>query len=267
MEVAQLGICLAVAVVVLTSVPVLPNLPISFARSTGQDSATQYDAEIQSDLVSALNKSRFRNVRVSVTNGVIDLKGSVELFADKEDANKKALHEKKVVAVRNDIKIVGAKISDKDLEANLVEKLKYDRVGYGTTTFNAITVKVRDGVVTLGGSAYSPGDKLSALSAASYTPGVQDVIDDIEVDPLSPIDDWIRLYVARAVYGDPSLNKYAIDPGSPIRISVRDGNVILSGVVETDADKNLAGFRAVSVPGVKTVFNNLQVESDGPGQK
>ena len=65
----------------------------------------------------------------------------------------------------------------------------------------------------------------------------------------------------------PSLNKYAIDPGSPIRISVRDGNVILSGVVETDADKNLAGFRAVSVPGVKTVFNNLQVESDGPGQK
>jgi osmotically-inducible protein OsmY len=217
--------------------------------------------------VSALNKSRFRNVRVSVTNGVIDLKGSVELFADKEDANKKALHEKKVVAVRNDIKIVGAKISDRDLEANLVEKLKYDRVGYGTTTFNAITVKVRDGVVTLGGSAYSPGDKLSALSAASYTPGVQDVIDDIEVDPLSPIDDWIRLYVARAVYGDPSLNKYAIDPGSPIRISVRDGNVILSGVVETDADKNLAGFRAVSVPGVKTVFNNIQVESDGPGQK
>jgi osmotically-inducible protein OsmY len=163
MEVAQLGICLAVAVVVLTSVPVLPNLPISFARSTGQDSATQYDAEIQSDLVSALNKSRFRNVRVSVTNGVIDLKGSVELFADKEDANKKALHEKKVVAVRNDIKIVGAKISDRDLEANLVEKLKYDRVGYGTTTFNAITVKVRDGVVTLGGSAYRPPAILQAF--------------------------------------------------------------------------------------------------------
>ena len=267
MKAAQRGIRLAVTLAVLTVAPVLPSLPATFANQAGPESAAQYDAEIQSDLVSALNKSRFRNVRVSVTHGVIDLKGSVELFADKEDANKKALHEKKIVAVKNDIRIVGAKISDKDLEAKLGEKLKYDRVGYGTTTFNAITVKVRDGAVTLGGNAYSSGDKLSALSAASYTPGVQDVIDDIEVAPLSPIDDGIRLYVARAVYGDPSLNKYAIDPGSPIRISVRDGNVILSGVVETDADKNLAGVRAVSVPGVSKVFNNIQVEGDGLGQK
>ena len=108
---------------------------------------------------------------------------------------------------------------------------------------------------------------MSALPAASYIPGVQDVIDDIEVDPLSPEDDGIRLYVAHAVYGDPSLNKYAIDPGSPIRISIRNGTVVLSGAVETDADKNLAGLRAVSVPGVSKVFNNIQVESDGSGQK
>jgi hyperosmotically inducible protein len=267
MRVAELGIRLAVTLSALTVLPVMPHLPIAFANPTNQESATQYDAEIHTDLVSALNKSRFRNVRVSVTNGVIDLTGSVELFADKEDANKKALHERKVVAVRNDIKIVGAKISDKDLEAKLVEKLKYDRVGYGTSTFNAITVKVQDGVVTLGGNAYSSSDKLSALSAASYTPGVQDVIDDIDVDPLSPTDDGIRLYVARAVYGDPSLNKYAIDPGSPIRISVRDGSVVLSGVVETDADKSLAGFRAVGAAGVRSVFNNIHVENDGAGQR
>jgi osmotically-inducible protein OsmY len=267
MKVVQCGIWLAVMVFVLTVVPVLPHLPVALASSTGQESAAPGEAEIQSDLVFAFNKKRFRNVRVSVTNGVIDLNGSVDLFADKEDANKKALHEKKIVAVRNGIKIVGAKMSDKDLETKLVEKLKYDRVGYGTTTFNAITVKVRDGVVTLGGNAYSSGDKLSALPAASYIPGVQDVIDDIEVDPLSPEDDGIRLYVAHAVYGDPSLNKYAIDPGSPIRISIRNGTVVLSGAVETDADKNLAGLRAVSVPGVSKVFNNIQVESDGSGQK
>ena len=267
MKVAQSAIRLAGTLAVLIMAPVLPNLPAIFASQSGAESAAQHDEKIQSDLVSALNKSRFRNVRVFVTNGVIDLKGSVELFADKEDANKKALHEEKIVAVRNDIRIVGAMISDKNLKAKLVEKLKYDRVGYGTTTFNAITVKVRNGAVTLGGNAYSSGDKLSALSAASYTPGVQDVIDDIEVAPLSPIDDRIRLYVARAVYGDPSLNKYAIDPGSPIRICVRDGNVILSGVVETDADKNLAGVRAVSVAGVSKVVNNIQVEGDGLGQK
>ena len=265
MKTVQLGMCLAVTLAFATVAPALSNPLAAVPSPTGQESAANYDAEIRSDLMSALDKNRFRNVRVFVTNGVIDLQGSVELFAVKEDANKKALHEKKIVAVRNDIKIAGAKIPDTDLEAKLVEKLKYDRVGYGTTTFNAITVKVRDGAVTLGGSAYSSGDKLSALSAASFTPGVQDVIDDIEVDPLSPTDDEIRLSVARAVYGDPSLNKYAIDPGSPIRISIRNGTVVLSGVVENDADKDLAGHRAVSVSGVSRVFNRIQVE--GSGQK
>jgi osmotically-inducible protein OsmY len=57
----------------------------------------------------------------------------------------------------------------------------------------------------------------------------------------------------------PSLNKYAIDPGRPIRISIWNGTVILFGAVVTDADKTLAGLRAVSVPGAGKVFNNIQV--------
>ena len=55
--------------------------------------------------------------------------------------------------------------------------------GYGTTAFNAISVSVQNGVVSLGGSAYGPVDKQSALIEASYTAGVKDVIDNIKVDP------------------------------------------------------------------------------------
>jgi osmotically-inducible protein OsmY len=97
------------------------------------------------------------------------------------------------------------------------------------------------------------------VSLASHFPGVQDVIDNIQVDPLSPMDDRTRLQVYRAVYGFPSLNKYAIDPAQPIRITVVNGNVTLNGVVNSQADKNVAGIRANGVPGVFKVTNDLQV--------
>jgi osmotically-inducible protein OsmY len=73
------------------------------------------------------------------------------------------------------------------------------------------------------------------------------------------MDDQIRLAVARAVYGYATLNKYAIDPGKPIRISVRNGNVELYGTVDSKADKDTAFIRANGVPGVFSVKNYLQV--------
>jgi osmotically-inducible protein OsmY len=88
---------------------------------------------------------------------------------------------------------------------------------------------------------------------------VQDVINDIQVDPLSPMDSRSRLQVYRAIYGFPSLNKYAIDPAQPIRITVVNGNVTLNGVVISQADKDTAGIRANGVPGIFKVTNNLQV--------
>jgi osmotically-inducible protein OsmY len=151
-------------------------------------------------------------------------------------------------------------MSDQDLQTKLVQKLEFDRVGYGTTAFNAISVSVRDGVVRLGGHAYSPTDKNAALSVISDTPGVQNVIDEIEVDPVSPMDDRIRLNVARLIYGYPSLMRYSIDPGKPIRISVQNGQVTLYGVVDSPADRDTAFIRANGAPGVFKVTNELQVE-------
>jgi hyperosmotically inducible periplasmic protein len=244
----------------VASMPALLNPPRTFAAPIFQEAADQSDYRIQVDLGHQLNKDRFKDVRVSVENGVITLTGSVALFADCEAAEEKALHAKKGIAVRNQIRITGTSVSDEDLQATIVKKLQYDRVGYGTTAFNAIGVSVQNGVVTLGGHAYGPMDKSSAHAVASYTPGVQDVIDDIQVDPVSLMDDGIRLRVARLIYGYPALSKYAIDPGKPIRISVQNGNVTLYGSVDSQADRDIAGIRANSAPGVFKVTNELQVE-------
>jgi osmotically-inducible protein OsmY len=221
------------------------------------------DAQIQADVMKALENKRFKDVKASVRDGVVTLTGTVDLYSAKLEAENRAHHRRNVKSVENQIEVAGPLIDDTTLRNKLAEKLAYDRVGYGTTAFNAFTIGVQNGVVTLGGTAYGPSDKDSAVSMVENYPGVKDVVDNIEVAPVSPMDDRIRLAEARAIYGSPQLNKYAIDPAKPIRITVINGNVTLSGVVDSQADKDVAGLKANSVPGVFKVVNNLQVAGEG----
>lgn len=227
--------------------------------------------EGSSDAAARLNKSQFKDVKVTVdNNGIATLSGTVNLYQYKSDAANRVRKAKGVTAVRNEIQVNGPSASDSELKTKLMEKLAYDRVGYGTTPFNAITINVENGLVTLGGHAYSYPDRDSAVALVSTYPGVKDVIDEIEVDPTSIMDDQIRMRVARAVYGYPTLNKYAIDPAKPIRISVQNGHVELYGVVDSQSDKQTAYIRANGVPGVFSVKNYLQVAGqpeEKPGQK
>jgi hyperosmotically inducible protein len=225
----------------------------------GGSNVAQNDAQIQTDVMKALDNKRFKDVKASVRNGVVTLTGTVDLYSAKLDADNRAHHRKNVKGVENQIEVAGPAVEDATLRDKLAEKLAYDRVGYGTTAFNAFTIGVQNGVVTLGGTAYGPSDKDSAISLVQNFPGVKDVVDNIEVAPVSPMDDRIRLAEARAIYGFPQLNKYAIDPAKPIRITVVNGNVTLSGVVDSQADKDVANIRANGVSGVFKVVNNLEV--------
>ncbi|MBT9329842.1 BON domain-containing protein [Paracidobacterium acidisoli] len=227
----------------------------------------QSDSQLQASAQKALNGSKMKNVQVSVQNGVATLSGSVDVFDLKEQADHKIHRIKGIKAVENDIQIAGPEVSDQELHQKLLRAIEYDRVGYGTTAFNAIGVSVSNGVVTLSGHAYGPVDADSAVAVASNTKGVKDVVNDIQVDPVSPMDDRTRIAVFRSVYGFPSLNKYAMDPGKPIRISVQNGNVTLYGEVDSQADKDAAGIRANSVPGVFHVSNQLNVAGNQPEKK
>lgn len=206
-----------------------------------------------------LDKSQFKDVLTSVdSSGIATLSGTVSLYEYKSDAAKRAFKVKGVTAVRNEIQVAGPAVSDEQLQKSLAEKLSYDRIGYGNE-FDAISLNVQNGVVTLGGHAHDYPNRDSALALVATTPGVKDLIDEIEVDPLSTMDWDIRVAVARAVYGYPTLNKYAVDPAKPIRISVQNGHVELYGVVDSEADKDTANIRANGVPGVFSVKNYLEV--------
>ena len=213
-----------------------------------------------------LDKSQYEDVQVNVdATGIATLTGSVGLYEYKADADKIVHKVRGVTAVRNDVAVDGPAVSDSQLQKSLLEKLTYDRVGYGNV-FDAISLNVQNGVVTLGGHVHNYPNRDSALAVVSTTPGVKDVVDDTSVDPVSPIDDRIRVEVARSVYSFPSLNRYAIDPAMPIRISVQNGNVELYGVVDSEADKEAAFIRANGVPGTFSVKNYLQV-ANRPAEK
>ena len=241
-----------------------PNVSWSAPR-VAEASLGQQDGSATQAAADKLKKSQFKDVKVDVKDGIGTLTGSVSLYEYKADAEKRVSKVKGIEAVRNEIQIAGPTVPDSELKVKLAEKLAYDRVGYGNV-FNAIGLSVENGVVTLGGHARTDVDKDSAVALVSTYPGVKDVINEIEVDPVSIMDDQARMQVARAIYGYPQLNKYAIDPAKPIRISVQNGHVELYGVVDSQADKDLAFLRANQVPGIFSVKNYLQVASQ-PAEK
>ncbi|MHB8215735.1 MAG: BON domain-containing protein [Candidatus Sulfotelmatobacter sp.] len=127
--------------------------------------------------------------------------------------------------------------------------------------FDNIAFKVDGSTVTLLGQVVRPSLKSDAQSAVKHIEGVENVDNQIEVLPTSPMDDRLRLELYRAIYGYPALEKYALGVQKPIRIIVKNGRVTLEGVVDNEGDKNFAGMRANGVPGIFSVTNNLHVES------
>lgn len=125
--------------------------------------------------------------------------------------------------------------------------------------FDNIVFKVNGGTVTLMGQVVRPTLKSDAGNAVKHIEGVENVDNQIEVLPASPMDDRLRMRLFRAIYGYPALQKYDLGVQKPIRIIVRNGHVNLEGVVDNETDKNLAGMRANSVPGTFGVTNDLQV--------
>ena len=131
------------------------------------------------------------------------------------------------------------------------------------SVFDNLEYKVEGGHVILSGQVVRPALKSDAERVLARIEGVERVTNNIEVLPLSPFDDRIRLAAYRSVYGYGPLQRYALNPQSPIRIVVKNGNVTLVGVVANEMDRNVANLRANSVPGVFSVTNELRVENRG----
>ena len=125
--------------------------------------------------------------------------------------------------------------------------------------FDNISYKVEGYNVTLMGQVVRPTLKTDAERVVKRIEGVEKVDNQIEVLPVSPMDDQLRLRLYRAIYGFGALERYALPVVKPIRIIVKNGNVVLEGVVDSEADKNMVNLRAKSVSDVFSVTDHLRV--------
>jgi hyperosmotically inducible protein len=129
------------------------------------------------------------------------------------------------------------------------------------SVFDNLAYQVDGDKVTLYGQVTRPTLKSDAEAAVKSVEGVSTVVNNIEVLPPSPMDDQIRRAVYRAIYGEAGLARYSIQAVPSVHIIVKNGNVTVEGVVDNEADKNLAYMRASQVPNVFSVKNNLVVSS------
>jgi osmotically-inducible protein OsmY len=230
--------------------------PPSFSQTA---SASRNDTQIETTVTQKLvARNQFRDVKANAEDGIVTLTGTVDLYQRKLDAGKLAGKVANAQGVRNLITVAGPNVSDAQLEQKLAQKLRYVRVGYDNA-FDYFALGVKDGVVTVEGEDRTGVGRDEAMADIANMPGVKDVIDNIALEPVSMFDDGLRARAARAIYRDPVLSKYAVDPAHPIRIIVANGHVTLYGAVDSKMDKEVAGIRANQLAGAFSVDNKLEV--------
>ncbi len=131
-----------------------------------------------------------------------------------------------------------------------------------TGVFDNLAYKVEGSSVTLYGQVVRPTTRSGAESRVKRIKGIERVINNIEVLPLSPFDDRIRQHAYYTIFNTGSLYRYAMGANPSLRIIVNHGHVTLEGVVANEGDRRLAYIAARTVPGVFEVKNNLGTDRD-----
>ena len=231
-------------------------LGLANAASAASPTDRAVQTAVQQEL---LNSKKFADVQVTVEDRTATLTGTVGRYLDKISAERKARKYAALTKVANLIQVAGPTVADQQLAEKLARKLAYDRTFQGNV-FDAFHLSVKNGVVTVSGYAHTYWARNSALGLAAAEKGVKDVVDQIEVLPVSAHDDDIRVAAVRSIYGNTVLQKYALNPAHSIRIIVRNGHLTLEGAVLNSGDRTIAALAASTIGGVFSVTNNLRVE-------
>jgi hyperosmotically inducible protein len=158
---------------------------------------------------------------------------------------------------------------DNRSDADVAKSVRHEVLMYSNyTLWDDVSFRVNKGNVELLGAVSQPYKKQDLQRVVQSVPGVASVTNELKVLPLSPNDDRLRLQVARAIFRDPGLSRYAMGAMPSIHIIVDNGRVTLTGAVSTEADKRIAAIRA-SGAGLSfgQVVNKLSVDTPSKGKK
>jgi len=153
---------------------------------------------------------------------------------------------------------VAAPQVDADIHSEVVDAV-LGYVYYGV--FDSIGVGVEDGVVTLTGSVLEPWHKDDLQKRVARLEGVREVKNQIRVQPASIFDDRLRVQLYRQIYGPGMFERYAMLTNPPIHIVVENGNITLTGLVNSRVEKAVLESIARGTLAFR-VDNQVQVESE-----
>jgi hyperosmotically inducible protein len=126
--------------------------------------------------------------------------------------------------------------------------------------FDDVDVRVADGVATLTGFVTMSAKSKEFEKLASQVRGIQRVVNEIETLPVSMMDDALRAEIAVKIYHSAAFSDHAKQRIGPVHIIVRDGMVTLTGVVDSEAERQRAGIIARHAYGTWSVDNQLRLE-------
>jgi len=238
------------------SVPLVVVLAagVGFAKAHITDS--QIVAEIQDHLYHA-HIYKQGDVRVSFENGVATLTGTVDNLGAKLDAERAARKAGDVKQVVDQITVHAEDMTPRQV----AEKARKEIVTYPFyTIFDNVVLKVDGARLIVSGQVSEPFKKADIGRLLARVKGVAELQNELEVLPTSNYDDQLRHALARAIYGDPYFIHYGNQALPPIHIIVKNGNVTLVGVVNSEVDRAKAENDARFAATFFSLTNDLRLE-------
>jgi osmotically-inducible protein OsmY len=217
------------------------------------------DAGLRERIEARLSKAGLAQrgqIEIEVRDGVAVLSGFTNTVEAQRQAQRAARKETKTVD--NRLRVVGATVDDGGLREAVADAV-LGYVHYGV--FDSVGVGVDQGIVTLQGSVRHPWRKTEIERRVARLEGVREIRNEIRVQTVSGFDDRLRWELYRRIYGYGLFQRYATFANPPIHIVVENGNVTLTGVVNSRVEKAVLESIAGGVLAFR-VDNQVQVESE-----
>ena len=197
-------------------------------------------------------------VNVQVKNGIATLTGTVDSYGEKLHAVRAARHQHGVREVTDDITVSPSGVAPQQI----LKKARYDVLTYSFyTIFDHITLEAEANRLIVGGQVTEPYKKSDLGNILANIKGVTYLKNNIQVLPVSFMDNQVREEIAERIYGDPMFANYANQANPPIHIIVDNGNVTLYGAVDSLVDRQKAAIDARFAATYFGLKNDLRVSA------
>jgi hyperosmotically inducible protein len=150
---------------------------------------------------------------------------------------------------------LSAAVMDKTIEANIKASYVFRSYLKG----DDVKVQTKDGVVTLMGTVKNENHMIMAVDTVADMKGVKSVENKLEVAggiPEKRSDAWIHMRL------ETMLKMHRNLESELTAIEVKDGNVVLKGVADNEAQRALISLLVKEGEGVKEVDNQMTLEKE-----